>query len=255
MAGAIIQGLLAKKAVPESRLFVSDPDKRRIRFFRSLGVRSLDNKGAASSSGILFLCVKPVHMKEVCEEIAPALPRGQTVVSIAAGITLGFLKRHLGSRRALVRVMPNTPCLIGKGMSVFCANALVSRKMKKTVAGLLSATGRVLYLRERHFDAVTGLSGSGPAYIFMVIGALAEAGRELGLPVQTALELASQTVLGSGELVLSTGRDPGELIQMVSSPGGTTIEGLKALEERDIRSAFIRAVRQAALKSKNLIKE
>ncbi|MBU1078473.1 MAG: pyrroline-5-carboxylate reductase, partial [Spirochaetes bacterium] len=237
----------------KSNIIVSDKDEDRVKYFRSLGISAGEMKEVSGKAGILFLAVKPDQVREVCETIREGLS-DQLIISIAAGVTIAHLEEFIQKNLRIVRVMPNTPALINRGMSVYCYNSLFQKEDKETVESILGAVGRVLFLEEKYFDAVTGLSGSGPAYIFLVINALAEGGVKMGLPEKTAMDLAVQTVLGSAELVQKTGRHPLELKDMVTSPGGTTIEGLKVLEDHKIKDALMLAVEAATIRSKNLMK-
>jgi pyrroline-5-carboxylate reductase len=174
------------------------------------------------------------------------------VVSIAAGITLAELERMLAPGTRVVRVMPNTPCLVGCGASGYALGAAATKADGELVNEILFSIGISFLLPEQLLDAVTGLSGSGPAFVALVIEALADGGVLCGLPRDTALRLAAQTVLGAARLVLETGKHPAQLKDMVASPAGTTIEGLKVLEEKGLRAALIQAVEAAARRSKEL---
>lgn len=254
MGSALIKGLLKKKIVEKKNILISDKDENRIKYFQSLGISQAGNKECAKSAEIIFLAVKPNQVEFVCKEIQPYLTRKHIVISIAAGVNIKKLGQYLKEKVQIVRIMPNTPALVGQGMSVYCYNKQFDKKNDEIINIILKAVGSVLYLEEKHFDAVTGLSGSGPAYVFLVINSLAEGGVKMGLPKKVALDLATQTVLGSAEMVKKTNKHPEDLKEMVTSPGGTTVEGLKVLEDYKIRSAFIQAVEAATLKSKNLMK-
>lgn len=255
MAGAILEGLLNNNVISKNNLLINDKDEKRMYYFKSLGVNICEKDELVKKSDLIILSVKPIHMKEVCDEIKVLLNKNKIILSIAAGITISYLEKYLSKEIQIVRVMPNTPALVNKGMSVYCYNDQFDKKNQDVIEELLKNIGEVVYCDEKYFDAVTGLSGSGPAYIFVVINALAEGGLRMGLPKDLSLTLATQTVLGSAELVAKTRKHPEELKDMVSSPGGTTVEGLKVLEDYKVRAAFIEAVEKATLKSKNLIKD
>ncbi|RMF81912.1 MAG: pyrroline-5-carboxylate reductase [Nitrospirae bacterium] len=208
----------------------------------------------AAGSEVVFLAVKPPQVVPLARDLAPHA-RPETVwVSVAAGIPLAALTKALGSDR-VVRVMPNTPALIGEGMVCYACARGVEAAAERRVSDLLAPLGRVAAVDEGQMDAVTGLSGSGPAYLFVVIEALAEAGIAEGLPAPLALELAAQTVRGAGALALETGDHPALLRQRVTSPGGTTARGLAALEAGGLRAPLAAAVRAATARSRELGRE
>ena len=199
-----------------------------------------------------MLAVKPQTMKALLAEIKPAVSPRHLIVSIAAGITLRQLADGLGADRRCIRVMPNTPCLVGASASGYAAGPAATPDDVALVGRLLNAVGRAFPLPETLLDAVTGLSGSGPAFVYVVIEALSDGGVRVGLPREVATALAAQTVLGAAKMVLETGLHPGALKDMVTSPGGTTIEGLHELEKGKVRAALMNAVRAATDKSKKL---
>ncbi len=254
MGTALIEGMINNKVIVKDNIIVYDKDDTRIKYMKSLGMVICDMDDLVKKADIIFLAVKPNQIKKVCNDIAKGLNKDKIIVSIAAGVTIRHLEEYLQDKVQIVRIMPNTPVIVNQGMSVYCYNDGFNKDNIKIIESIFKAVGRVLYLEEKYFDVVTGLSGSGPAYIFLIINSLAEGGVKMGLPKHVALELAVQTVLGSAELVLKTGKHPKDLKDMVTSPGGTTVEGLKVLENYKIRSAFIQAVEAAALKSKKLIK-
>ncbi len=210
----------------------------------ALGVTAMrDNQAAVAGAALVILAVKPKNIAPLCHEIAAALPAGCIVLSIAAGITLVQLAAALGrSEIALVRAMPNTPCLVGAGAIGVSFAAQVPADGRSMIIRLLSTIGMVEEFPESLLNAVTGLSGSGPAYVALFLEALADGGVLMGLPRAQAQRLAAQTVLGTAQLVLNTPQHPAQVKDAVASPGGTTIAGVAALEERGFRSAAIAAV-------------
>ncbi|MCA9064266.1 MAG: pyrroline-5-carboxylate reductase [Planctomycetaceae bacterium] len=204
------------------------------------------------SASLIILAVKPQVMSAALQEISAMITAEQLVVSIAAGITLESLESCLPEHTRLVRVMPNTPCLIGRGASGLSAGSSATEEDVAWVTQLLSTVGIVEVVPEHLLDVVTGLSGSGPAYVMQVIEALSDGGVRMGLPRAIATRLAAQTVAGAADMVLQTGQHPAVLRDAVTSPGGTTIAGLHTLEEHGVRGAFISAVQAATERSMEL---
>ncbi|CAN5171876.1 pyrroline-5-carboxylate reductase [soil metagenome] len=205
----------------------------------------------AEGSDVVLVCVKPGDVRAVLESLAEA-ESDPLVVSIAAGVTLASLGAWAGASRRIARVMPNTPALVGKGASAYVLGGKAAAEDARTVEALLGAVGTVVAVKEGLMDAVTGLSGSGPAYVYTMIEALADGGVQAGLPREIALALAAQTVAGGAAMVQATGLHPAVLRDQVTSPGGTTIAGVAALEAHGFRSALIGAVAAAAARSKEL---
>lgn len=210
-----------------------------------------DNLAVVEACDVIFLSVKPQNMTAVLGGIRNAVSPGKLFVSIAAGVTLARLADGLGSAR-VIRVMPNTPCLVGMGASGFSRGPDATDDDAKLVDKLLSSLGFAAELAESHLDAVTGLSGSGPAFVYQVIEALSDGGVRMGLPRDVATQLAANTVRGAAEMVLKTGEHPAVLKDRVTSPGGTTIAGLQALEQGGLRSTLISAVEAATHRSQEL---
>jgi len=210
------------------------------------------NAEVAAGADVIVLAVKPQQMSEVLAGLAPAITDDHLVVSIAAGITLQTLADGLGETTRLIRVMPNTPCLVGISASAFAVGEAATGDDAELVAKLLATVGVAVPVKEPLIDAVTGLSGSGPAYVYEVIEALSDGGVLCGLPRDVALQLAAQTVKGAAEMVLVTGEHPGALKDAVASPGGTTIAGLAELERAGLRGTFINAVEAATRRSREL---
>jgi len=209
-------------------------------------------KKAASFADITIVAVEPRHVKTALTQIAPAMKPGKIVVSIAAGVTLESLTKYLPKDVPVIRVMPNITCRVGEAMIVVCPSENTKKKELEIAMSTLSLLGHVIKLDERYLNLATGLVGSGPAYIYVIIEALADAGVRLGLPKDVSILLAAQTTLGAAKMVVETGEHPAKLKDMVATPGGTTVEGLLALEEGRIRAVMIKAVTGAAEKAKKL---
>ena len=255
MASAIIDGMLQKEMVTAKNVIGYDvSEAARKNAEEKFGISAAaDNKEAAAKADILFLAVKPIFMAEVIGEIQEAVKPETVIVSIAAGRTLGFLEEAFADpKRKIVRCMPNTPALELEGCTGVCANANVKEDELEMVLGLLKAFGKASVVPERLMDVVVGVSGSSPAYVFMFIEAMADAAVAAGMPRKQSYEFAAQAVLGSAKMVLETGMHPGELKDMVCSPGGTTIEAVKVLEQKGLRGAVMSAVEACIEKSKNL---
>jgi pyrroline-5-carboxylate reductase len=254
MGEAIIKGLLQTGLVPASSLAATDVRADRLRQLADqYGIRAAtSNRDLVAQSDVIILAVKPQIMGAVLREIAGAVDRGRLLISVAAGVPVAALREHLGKPARLIRVMPNTPALVLEGVTAIARAEGLEAGDLDLAQELFGAVGRAVVLDEDALDAVTGLSGSGPAYVAIVIESLADGGVKMGLDRATAMILAAQTVLGSARLILETGMHPGQLKDMVSSPGGTTIAGIAALEEGGVRRTFIGAVERATLRSREL---
>ncbi len=254
MGSTIIKGILSKQHVAPDDISVFDKDEEKTKDLAAdYKVRtSPDLSALCDEAEIIFLAVKPQEMESLLLKLNPILRKEHLVVSVAAGLNISFFEEYLGSSQKIIRVMPNTPSLIGEGMSVISKGNQVTTKEEKKVISLLEALGKVLPLEEKYLDAATGLSGSGPAYTFMFIEALADGGVEMGLERDAALMLAAQTVFGAARMMVENGEHPAVLRNRVTSPGGTTSAGLIALEESGLRTAAIHAVKKAAERSKLL---
>ncbi len=253
MAEALIKGLLSADVAKPSQMLVTDTSADRLAYLKKYDVRTMtSNREAAQEAGIVLLCVKPQVMDRVLGEIAPAADKSKLVISIAAGITISRMEKALIGNPRVIRVMPNTPALVLAGAAALAAGTNASQDDLAVAQEIFTAVGRAVVVEEKLMDAVTGLSGSGPAYVFMIIDALSDAGVKAGLPRQLALELAAQTVYGSAKMVLETKEHPGKLRDMVTSPGGTTIEGLHALEKGKLRATLMNAVEAATARSREL---
>ena len=254
MGEALIRGMLQAGLVPAGSIFASDPQRERLaHVVKQYGIRGVSgNAELVREADVVVLAVKPQIMASVLAEIAPAVDARKLCVSVAAGVATGTIRSQLSRPVRLIRVMPNTPALVLEGVTAIARADGLEPGDLETVQELFGAVGKAVLLDEDALDAVTGLSGSGPAYIAIVIESLADGGVKMGLDRATAMTLAAQTVLGSAKLILETGVHPGQLKDMVSSPGGTTIAGISALEEGGVRRTFITAVERATLRSREL---
>jgi pyrroline-5-carboxylate reductase len=254
MGEALIKGLVASSLVPAKAIYASDVRPERLQSLeQQYGVQLLsDNGELVRQVDIVILAVKPQIMTPVIRQIAAAVTRRTLLISIAAGVSTATIRAALGKDARLIRVMPNTPALVLEGVTAIARAEGLEPGDLDTASEIFGVVGRAVVLDEGLMDAVTGLSGSGPAYVAIVIEALADGGVKMGLDRATAMMLATQTVLGTARLAIETGLHPGALKDMVSSPGGTTIAGIAALEEGRIRSTLIKAVEQATLRSREL---
>ena len=260
MAGALIKGILDAGLVSAGQILASDRDPARIAQIEEASKIKVFNRNYEVFKGadIVFLAIKPADMRDCLLHAAPDIDSGKIIISIAAGITtesiLAWLKE--GGALALppvVRAMPNTPALCSEGMTGLAAGESAGSEELKLARALFEAVGKVIIVDEEGLlNAVTGLSGSGPAYVFLFMEALAEAGSELGIDKAQASRLALQTTLGAATLALASDKSLSELREMVTSPGGTTVEGLRALEEGDFRSAVAAAVKAATKRAEEL---
>jgi pyrroline-5-carboxylate reductase len=257
MATALAKGWTAAGLLDAPRSLASDPHPAaREKFATTTSVRAVPtNAEVVAAADVLILAVKPQTMAGVLAEVRPHLTARHLVISIAAGVTLRQLADGLGAETRLIRVMPNTPCLVGASASGFAAGPAATNEDSELVAQLFGAVGTAFALPEHLLDAVTGLSGSGPAFVYVMIEALADGGVRVGLPRDVSLALAAQTVLGSAKMVLETGQHPGALKDAVASPGGTTIAGLHALERGGVRGALMNAVDAATQRAAELGKK
>ncbi len=255
MASAMIGGMLQKKiASPENIIGCARTDATKERIREKFGITvAQDNAQVAAQADILFLAVKPLCLPEVAEEIRGALRPETLIVSIAAGKTLDDLREALGGEeRKLIRCMPNTPAQVLEGCTGVCAAAGVTQEEQEEILSLLRSFGRAELVPERLMDVVVGVSGSSPAYVFLLIEAMADEAVAEGMPRAQAYRFAAQAVLGSAKLVLETGMHPGALKDMVCSPGGTTMQAVKVLEEKGLRGAVMDAMEACISKSREL---
>jgi pyrroline-5-carboxylate reductase len=253
MAEALIRGLVHGGHVPAAQIFVSGPRRERMdELATQYGISvSIDNREIAKKAEILVLSVKPQILEKVAKEIASDAHTGELIISVAAGIDTATLESLFPATR-IVRSMPNTPALVRAGATAICAGQHATETDLALAKQLFDAVGITVTLDESQLDAVTGLSGSGPAYIFLILEALADAGVKVGLSRRNAQRLAAQTVMGSAKLLLDTDEHPGKLKDMVTSPGGTAIAGLHTLEEGGLRTTLMNAVEAATKRSREL---
>jgi pyrroline-5-carboxylate reductase len=254
MAEALIRGLLKGGHVEPSQISASGPRVERIEELRErFGIHTTtDNREVVARSQILVLSVKPQIMRRVLTEIAETLPEDVLVISIAAGVPIATIEARLRRQVRIVRAMPNTPALVDAGATAIACGGHATEGDAALAKRIFDAVGLTVVLEEIHLDAVTGLSGSGPAYMFLILEALSDAGVKVGLSRRNSQLLAAQTVLGSAKLLLETNYHPGLLKDMVTSPGGTAIAGLHTLEEGGLRTTLMNAVEVATNRSKEL---
>lgn len=254
MAGAIMGGIIGNKIFAPSEIIgadVSPASRQSVKEAHGIQVTA-DNREAASRSEVLVLSVKPQYYADTIKEIKDCVSGEQLVITIAPGKTLAWLEEQFGREVKIVRTMPNTPALVGEGMTAACVNQYVTEEEKEYALRILSSFGKVEVVPEHMIDAVVAVSGSAPAYVFMLIEAMADAAVAEGMPRQQAYRFAAQAVYGSAKMVLETGKHPGELKDMVCSPAGTTIEAVRVLENKGLRSAVIEAMKACAEISRNL---
>lgn len=254
MAAALTRGFLRARLVQPDQVIAADPfAAARESFAAETGAAAAAaNLEAVRGANVLILATKPDQAAAVLAEISSAFTPEHLLISIAAGVPLARLEGALPSGARIIRVMPNTPALVGAGASAFAPGKNATAADKELAQQLLSAIGLALAVKEPLLDAVTGLSGSGPAYVYQFIEALSDGGVAAGLPRDAATRLAAQTVLGAAQMVLTTGQHPGALKDQVTSPGGTTIDGVHELEKGGLRGTVMNAVRAAAEKSRKL---
>lgn len=248
MGKAIIKGLINSNFVSKESIYASEISKQAAdKVSSELGIKVYtDNNELTKIADIIILCVKPHFIQSVVEGIKSNLTEQKQIVSIAAGISTNFIENILSSKIPVIRVMPNTPALVGEGMTAVCKGKYVSDEQLKYIVELFSKVGRSIEVQEKFINAVTGISGSGPAFMYTIIEALADGGVKLGLPKNIALELAAQTAAGAAKMILETGKHPSILKDEVTTPGGTTIAGLMVMEENNIRSALSKTVQETA---------
>jgi pyrroline-5-carboxylate reductase len=254
MAEALIRGLVRGNHLPANRVTASGPRRERLdQLARSYGIQvSVDNREVASSVGVVVLSVKPQILDKVLREIGDQLQPGTLVISVAAGVGTEAIENTIAQGVRVVRAMPNTPALVGAGATAIAPGKHASEADLATAKAMFDAVGITVVLDETHLDAVTGLSGSGPAYIFLILEALSDAGVKVGLSRRNAQLLAAQTVMGSAKMLLETDEHVGRLKDMVTSPGGTAIAGLHTLEQGGLRTTLINAVETATKRAKEL---
>jgi pyrroline-5-carboxylate reductase len=256
MCEALVSGLLNKKLLKPEQITINDVIPERMKYLKdrySVAIAE-SSQAVASISEILFLTVKPQVMAAVLTHIGKSVPKKTVVVSIAAGIKISTIEKHLLGV-PVIRVMPNTPVAVGEGMSAVAKGTHADEATAMMVSEMFSSVGRSIVVDESMMDAVTGLSGSGPAFFFLMLDALSDAGVRVGFSRQNALLLSAQTMLGAARMVLETGEHPGKLKDMVTSPGGTAITGVHMLETHSIRASLIEAVVAATARSRDMGKD
>lgn len=254
MASAIMGGIIKNQIIPANEIIGADVmEAGRERAKEQFGIQvTADNHEVVKNSDVVILSVKPQFYAEVIDEIKDDVREDQIIITIAPGKTLAWLKEQFGKNVKIVRTMPNTPALVGEGMTAACPNEFMTEEEITYVRTLLESFGRVEIIPERLMDVVVSVSGSSPAYVFMFIEAMADAAVSGGMPRAQAYQFAAQAVLGSAKMVLETGKHPGELKDMVCSPAGTTIEAVRVLEEKGFRSSVIEAMKTCEEISKSL---
>ncbi|HEY4719777.1 MAG TPA: pyrroline-5-carboxylate reductase [Candidatus Methylomirabilis sp.] len=257
MGEALIKGLLAAGTVRPEQLMASDVRRDRLETIRRAHRIEIfaDNREAAAKAQILVLAVKPQVMDEMLDGLRGAVVEDHLLLSIAAGIRTASIEAKFAHPTRVVRVMPNTPALVRAGASAIAPGRHATAQDLTIARQIFETVGRVVQVDERLMDAVTGLSGSGPAYVFVLIEALADGGVRVGLPQDVATLLAAQTVLGAARMVLETGEHPARLKDMVTSPGGTTVAGLQILEQAGLRGSLVAAVEAATRRAQELGRE
>lgn len=251
MATALIKGILRAGLASPDNVIASDVvESAREKLAGETGIWTTEsNLDVVKNSDVVVFAVHPHIVPRVCQEISDAVTEDHLLVSIAAGVKTERILAALGKPARIVRVMPNTPALVAAGAAAYCTGGTATEEDAELVARMLAVVGTAVRVEERLMDAVTGLSGSGPAYVFLFIESLADGGVRMGLPRATALQLAAQTVLGAARMVQETGLHPGELKDQVASPGGTTIAGLHELEKGAFRGTVMNAVEAATRRS------
>lgn len=255
MAEALMRGLIQGGVVrPEQMIVTNRSNRERLEtLHRRYGVRTAASKAAlVTEADILVLLCKPKDVSDLLSEIRPFTFCGQILLSVAAGVNTAFLSAGLAPGVKVVRAMPNTSCQVGESATAICLGEGAGEDARTYSRAILGAVGRVVEVPEQQLDAVTGLSGSGPAYVYLMIEAMVEAGQHAGLPFDVARELAVQTLFGAARTLVETGEDPAELRRKVTSPGGTTMAGLQVLDEAGFTAAMVRAVARAAERSREL---
>lgn len=256
MAGALIGGLIRSKLVPAKAIIAARRSADALaELQKKWGVRtSIDNKKAVAGADIVIIAVKPQMAKKVLAELAGTVKKSQLVISVMAGVTTAAINKALDCDCPVVRAMPNTPCLVDAGATAVSAGAHASQKDLAKAQAMFESVGQAVILPESAMDAVTGLSGSGPVYIYMVIEAMIDGGVKMGIPRAVAAKLAAQTVFGAAKLVIETGKHPAILKDEVTTPGGTAINAIHVLESKGLRSVLIDGIVAATNRSAELSK-
>ncbi len=251
----LIRGLLEAGVIDIANVRVTAGHQHRLDQLRERFnvAGTLSNRVASATADIIIVAVKPQTVPIVLSEIGDALRPSQILISVAASVSTAFIEKHLTASAPVIRAMPNTPCLLKKGMTGIAAGKNASIEHLELAKFIFDSVGRTIVVDEKHMDAITGLSASGPAFMYIVIESLAEAGVKVGLPRDIATELAAQTVVGAGSMVIETGEHPAKLKDMVTTPAGCTIDGILELEEGGLRVTLIKAVVKATQRAKELL--
>jgi pyrroline-5-carboxylate reductase len=256
MGEALLKGLLKTGAAKPAQLFASARRPERVQELeKAYGIHGGSNNEVARAADVIVLCVKPQILDQVLRAISPDVARDKLVISIAAGVPIAAIERRLHPPMRIVRAMPNTPATVGAAATAISLGEHATDADLATARTIFDSVGLTVQLEESQLDAVTGLSGSGPAYLFLIIEALADAGVKVGLSRRASLQLAAQTVLGSAKLLIESGQHPGMLKDGVTSPGGTAIAGLHTLEAGGLRNVLMNAVEAATRRSRELGEE
>jgi pyrroline-5-carboxylate reductase len=249
---AMLSGMLSAGRPAGSLLFTERYPERAVELEQRYGVRSVDVPTAAQEADVLIVAVKPQDIEPLLDDLRPAITPGTLVVSLCAGLPTALYERRLPDRTPVVRVMPNTPMLVGEAMSAISPGSHATSEHLKLVEDLLSSVGKVVRVPEAQQDAVTALSGSGPAYFFFLVEAMIDAGILLGLPRNVSTELIIQSAVGAARMLRDSGEHPVALREAVTSPGGTTIAAIRELENHGVRAALLAAIEAAAIRSAEL---
>ncbi len=254
MGESMINGFLKSQIVSKENILAFDfRESRLYELQEELGIHaSNSNKEVVAESDLIFIAVKPQDLGELLDEIVEVTLRDKIFISLAAGISIDFIKQKLGYNTKIIRLMPNTPCLIGSGVIAMAEDGRNKSEDIKLVKSLLAPTAEVIEVKEELMNAVTGLSGNGPAYAFLMMEALANGGIKMGLAKDQSITMAAQVMQGAAKMVLETGKHPAELKEMVSSPGGTAIHSLQILEDNSVRGSLMRAVEAGANRAKEI---
>ncbi|MBQ7450348.1 pyrroline-5-carboxylate reductase [bacterium] len=253
MANAIISGCLASREFETDKIFASEINETaRNTAKEKLGIKIYDNNiDVVKNADVIVFCVKPFVIKDVLKEVAPFITEEKLVISIAAGIKIETIKSFLPKAK-IIRVMPNTPAMVKEGISAICPDSSLDEEAKLTAAAIMNSVGETVFTQEKYIDAITALSGSGPAYYYKIIEDMAKSAEKLGLDYEIALKLSAQTAIGSGKMILQSGIDPQTLIKNVTTPGGCTEAGNKVLDKSDITKILDDTIFETAKKAKEL---
>lgn len=256
MAGAMIEGMINSNLIPPGNIIASSKTKATIQMMDTkYGIKTtLDNKEVTRASDFLVIAVKPYMYEEVLKEIREEIKDGAIIIAIAAGISTTYIEKLLGKEKLIVKAMPNTPAMVGQGMTALSFSKSINDENREEVIKIFNSFGKSEIMDENLMDAFTAIAGSSPAYVYMMIEAMADGGVQQGIPRPQAYKMAAQAVLGAAKMVLDTGLHPGVLKDNVCSPGGTTIDAVTKLEEKGFRSAIIEAMAVCGEKSKEMRK-